>query len=126
MINEEQLPAQIIRASLVLLCSTSLISFFLISTPVALGVFSGGSLAILNFLWQRRTLSRILGQQGGATPGSAVFRFLLRLSLSGFVLYLILISGKVSVFGLLAGLSIIVAVIVLFALYAAFQKDKGD
>ncbi len=126
MINEEQLPAQIIRVSLVMLCCASLISFFLISTPVGFGVLTGGSIAIINFIWQRRTLSRILGQQDGATPGSAVFRFLLRLSLSGFVLYLILVSGKVSVFGLLAGLSIIVAVIVLFALYAAFQKDKGD
>lgn len=126
MLNEEQLPTQIIRASLVLLCSASLISFFLISEPVGLGVFSGGSIAIINFIWQRRTLSRILGQQNGATPGSAVVRFLFRLSLSGFALYLILVSGNVSVFGLLAGLSIIVAVIVLFALYAAFQKDKGD
>lgn len=126
MINEEQLPAQIIRFSLVLLIVSTLVGFFLISGSVGLGIFAGGSIAIINFIWQRRTLSRMLGQQISATPGSAVGRYLFRLSLTGCMLYLILTSGSVSVFGLLAGLSIIVAVIVFFTLYAAFHKDKGD
>ena len=126
MINEEQLPARILRASLILLVIATLISFIFISKPAGLGVFSGGSIAIINFIWQRRTLSRMLTLQISATPGSAVGRYLFRLCLTGFMLYLILTSGNVSVFGLLAGLSIIVAVITLFTLYATFHKDKGD
>ena len=124
MIHEDNLLTIILKVSLVLLLLSSVAGYLMISAPVGIGIFAGGSIAILNFIWQRRTLTRLLGHQISPTPGSAVFRYLFRLSLTGFMLYLMLTSGTVSVFGLLAGLSVIVAVIVLITLYSAFHK--GD
>ena len=123
MIDDERLPGYILVASLLLLIPATLTGYLAYSQPVGNGVLAGGARAIINFIWQRRTLTRILGQQP-SSAGSALIRYLFRLSLTGLVLYFILTSERVSVFALLAGLSIIVAVIVFFALYAAFYK--GD
>lgn len=123
MTDEEQLPTYILVASILLLVAATLIGYLTYSQAVGNGILAGGALAIINFIWQRRTLRRILALQVPSTGASTV-RYLFRLSLTGLVFYFLLTSGSVSVFGLVAGLSVIVAVIVIFALFAAFHK--GD
>jgi len=124
MINEAKLPTRIVQLSLLLLCLATLVGYFVVSPSVGFGIVAGGSIAILNFVWQRRTLRQLLSFQIASSPAATVARFLFRLSFTAIALYFILISGRVSVFGLLAGLSVIVAVILIITLYSALHK--GD
>ncbi len=124
MINEEQLPKIILQISLVLLFLISASSYLFVSASAGSGFFAGASIAILNFIWQRRSLTNTLLHSGSV--GSATFRYLIRFAITGLALYLIITSGKVSIFALLAGLSVIVAVIVMLTVYQLFHQNKGD
>lgn len=124
MINETKLPAVILQLSLLLLVVTSIIGCIAWSVPVGLSILAGGSIALLNFIWQRRTLRQVLSFQITSSAAAVTVRYLLRLGLTAIALYFILTSGYFSVFGLLAGLSVIVAAIILITLYSAFHK--GD
>lgn len=124
MINEEQLPKIILQVSLILLLLVSASSYFFISASVGTGFFAGASIATLNFIWQRRSLTGILLYSGSA--GSATLRYLIRFAITGLALYLVITSGKVSIFALLVGLSVIVAVIALLTVYQLFHQNKGD
>lgn len=124
MINETKLPAVILQLSLLLLVVTSIIGCIAWSVPVGFSILAGGSIALLNFIWQRRTLRQVLSFQITASAAAVTVRYLLRLGLTAIALYFILTSGYFSVLGLLAGLSVIVAAIILITLYSAFHK--GD
>lgn len=124
MINEANLLTRIIQLSLFLLVVATAAGYVLFSPPVGLGIAAGGSIAILNFVWQRRTLRQLLTFEIASSPAATTARFLFRLGFTAIALYFILTSGHVSVFGLLAGLSVIVAVILIFTLYSALHK--GD
>lgn len=125
-INEARLPARILQASIVLLAIATATGFFFYTASVGLGVLAGGGIAIINFVWQRRTLGQLLEQQAAAAPsaGATAIRYLLRLSITAVILYAVLTSGRFSIIGLLVGLSVIVAVIIALTLYSAFYK--GD
>ncbi|MCE1227059.1 MAG: ATP synthase subunit I [Geobacteraceae bacterium] len=123
-INEARLPARILQASIVLLVIATATGFFFYTASVGLGILAGGSIAIINFVWQRRTLGQLLEQQVVPSAGATAIRYLLRLSITAVILYAVLSSGRFSIIGLLVGLSVIVAVIIVFTLYSAFYK--GD
>lgn len=123
-INEARLPARILQASIVLLAIATATGFFFYTASVGLGVLAGGSIAIINFVWQRRTLGQLLEQQAAPSAGATAIRYLLRLSITAVILYAVLTSGRFSIIGLLVGLSVIVAVIIALTLYSAFYK--GD
>ena len=123
-INEARLPARILQASIVLLVIATATGFFFYTAAVGLGVLAGGSIAIINFVWQRRTLAQLLQQQVVPSVGATAIRYLLRLSITAIILYAVLTSGHFSIIGLLVGLSVIVAVIIALTLYSAFYK--GD
>ena len=123
-INEARLPARILQASIVLLVIATATGFFFYTASVGLGVLAGGSIAIINFVWQRRTLAQLLQQQVVPSVGATALRYLLRLSITAIILYAVLTSGHFSIIGLLVGLSVIVAVIIALTLYSAFYK--GD
>ena len=123
-INEARLPAVILQASVVLLAIATTAGFLFYTAPVGLGILAGGSIAIINFVWQRRTLRQLLDHQIAPSAGSAAVRYLLRLSITAVILYAVLTSGRFSIIALLVGLSVIVAVIIALTLYSAFYK--GD
>lgn len=123
-INEARLPTVILHASIVLLVIATLTGFLFYTAPVGLGILAGGGIAIINFVWQRRTLRQLLERQVTPSAGSAALRYLLRLSLTAIILYAVLTSGRFSIIALLVGLSVIVAVIIALTLYSAFYK--GD
>ena len=123
-INEARLPAVILQSSIVLLVIATSTGFLFYTAPVGLGILAGGSIAIINFVWQRRTLRQLLEDQVAPSASSAAVRYLLRLSLTAVILYAVLTSGRFSIIALLIGLSVIVAVIIALTLYSAFYK--GD
>ena len=120
-INEDNLLAIIIKGSLALLTVLSIAGFAIFSTKVGLGVLAGGLIAVANFIWMRNVLQRILGLLP-ASPGLyAQLRFIARITVTGFILYVLITSGWFSLAGLLVGLSVIVANIIALSLYCALR-----
>ncbi len=120
-INEDNLFHVIIKGSLGLLAVLTAGALLLFSVKAALGVLAGGLIAIMNFLWMRSALQRILGLMPANAPRLALLRFIFRMCATGFILYLVLTSGWFSIPGVLSGLSIIVANIIALSLYRALR-----
>ena len=120
-INEDNLFAVIIKGSLGLVVFLSLAGWALFSLQVGLGALVGGCIAIVNFLWIRNVLQRILGQLPAKASSYAQIRFIARLSLTGLLLYFVITSGWFSLAGLLVGLSVIVINIIALSIYSALR-----
>ena len=120
-INEDNLFAVIVKGSLGLLVFLTLAGSALFSIKVGLGVLAGGLLAIANFFWIRNVLQRILGLLPAKANMYAQLRFIARLSLTGVLLYFIIVSGWFSLAGLFIGLSIIVINIIALSIYSALR-----
>lgn len=120
-INEDNLFGVIIKGSLALLALLTSAGFAFFDPRTGLGILAGGVIAIVNFLWMRNVLQRILGLLPAKPTLYAQVRFVLRISVTGFCLYLLIVSGWVSLAGLLVGLSIIVANIIALSLYGALR-----
>ncbi|MBW2071611.1 MAG: ATP synthase subunit I [Deltaproteobacteria bacterium] len=114
MLQDEALLKRIEMIIWVLLGILSLTSFALCPFKFSLGVFIGGVLAVGNFYLMKRNLRRALdpARLSGARF-FYLFKYYLRFAALGIIIALLLISGRVSPFGLLLGLSIIVIGIVL-------------
>jgi hypothetical protein len=118
-INEENLFAVIIKGSLGLLTVLTLGALALFSGKAALGVLAGGTIAVINFLWMRNALQRILWQLPANAQRYAMIRYIGRMTVTGCALYFVLTSGLFSLAGVLTGLSIIVINIFALSLYRA-------
>ncbi len=118
---EENLFATVLKGSsalLLTLCSAALIFF---SLPIALGVLAGGLVAIVNFIWIRSVLQRILIQLPVKASSYAQIRYVGRLAVTAFFLYFIITSSWFSLAGLFVGLSVIVITIIALSLYGALS-----
>lgn len=120
-IREENLFAVIIKGSLLLLVTLTLVGFSFFSVKTGLGILTGGIIAIINFVWIRTVLQRILGVLPAKPQLYSHLRFVARMGINGCVLYFVITSGIVSLAGLLVGLSIIVANIIALSLYCALR-----
>ena len=120
-IREDNLFAVIIKGSVGLLILLTLGSLALFSTKTACGVLAGGTIAIVNFIWMRNVLQRILGLLPDNPQQYAMLRYLSRMTITGLALYFVLTSGRFSLPGVLAGLSIIVINILALSLYRALR-----
>lgn len=120
-INEDNLFAVIIKGSLTLLALLSIAGFAFFQVRTGLGILAGGIMAIVNFIWMRNVLQRIIGLLPAKPNLYAQLRFAARITLTGFVLYLLITSGWVSLAGLLVGLSVIVANITALSIYCALR-----
>jgi len=120
-INEDNLFAVIIKGSLGLLAVLTIGGFVIFSGTTALGILAGGIIAILNFLWMRNALQRILGLLPDNPQRYALMRYIGRMTVTGCALYFVLTSGWFSLAGVLTGLSIIVVNILALSLYRALR-----
>ena len=120
-INEDNLFAVIIKGSLGLLAVLTLGALSLFSGKAALGVLAGGSIAIVNFLWLRNVLQRILGLLPANAQQYALMRYIARMTVTGCALYFVLTSGWFSLAGVLTGLSISGVNIIALSLYRALR-----
>lgn len=120
-IHEDNLFSVIIKGSLVLLGILTAVGSAFFSSKTGLGILAGGLIAIINFFWLRNVLQRILGLLPTRPFMYAQIRFIARISITGFVLYLIITSGWFSLAGILVGLSIIVVNIIALSLYSALR-----
>lgn len=95
----------------------------------AVTFLAGGAIAIVNFYWLRRSVEA-LGRAFDATgekPSSArvVFQFLLRYLLIALAAYVILRGSAASLYGLIAGLSLPVAAILMEAVLETLKAVRG-
>ena len=120
-INEDNLFAVIVKGSLGLLLVLTLAGWTFFSAKVGLGALAGGCIAIANFFWIRNVLERILGQLPEKATSYALFRYVARLSITGVVLYFVIVSSWFSLAGLFIGLSVIVINIIALSLYSAVR-----
>ena len=111
-IHEDRHFVAIIRWSVTLLLLLSLASGIFCSTRMALGVLAGGGIAIVNFFWIRAMLGKIIGTLPSNPERRAGMSLVARLTITGIVLYLLLVSGSVPIAGLLVGLSVIVLTLI--------------
>jgi small-conductance mechanosensitive channel len=96
----------------------------------ACGFLLGSVVAIANFYWLRRTVEA-LGHAFAATgrkPSSArvITRFLLRYVLIALAAYVILKRSPASLYGLIAGLSLPVAAILIEAVYETSRTLRAE
>ena len=120
-INEDNLFSVIIKGSLGLLTVLTFAGCVFFSQKTGMGILAGGIIAIVNFLWMRNVLQRILCLLPAKPNLYAQIRFLARISITGFCLYLMIVSGWFSLSGLLVGLSVIVANITALSIYGALR-----
>lgn len=120
-INEDNLFHVIIKGSLGLLAVLVIVGLVFFSAKTGLGILAGGIIAVINFYWLRNVLQRILGLLPNRPFLYAQIRFIARISITGFILYLIITSGWFSLAGILVGLSTIVINIIALSLYGALR-----
>ncbi len=120
-INEDSLFAFIIKCSLTLLAILTLSGFVFFSNKVGCGILAGGLIALLNFIWMRNMLQRIIFNAPANPERYAQVRFISRLSIIAFALYMIITSGIFSIAGTVVGLSIIVINLIGLSVYFSLR-----
>jgi len=121
-INEDNIFPWLVRGSLLLSAVLGAVCALFISPGFGGSLFVGGVLATANFLWLRRGLEAALQMQPRNASRFATLRFILRLAIMAFLLYLLIVKVGVDIFGLLLGLSALVLNITAFSIYLSTRK----
>jgi len=102
-----------------------LLSSVFVSVNFTLGILTGGLISILNFHGLCRGLETAFGQikNGGKGKKAAMFKYLLKLVVTGLVLYLVLAKTTADIFGLVIGLSTVVIGIVFTVIMTQIDKN---
>ena len=121
-INEDNIFSWLVRGSLLLSAVLAALLALFISPRFGVSLLAGGLLATANFLWLRRGLQAALQLMPANAPRYAVLRYLLRLAIMAFLLYLLIVRLGADIFGLLLGLSMLVLNIIAFSIYLSTRK----
>ena len=80
------------------------------SANFTLGLLAGGLISILNFYGLSQGLKAAFGQLEtvGIGKSALIFKYMLRLILTGLVLYFVLVKTTADIFGLVIGLSTVI------------------
>ena len=120
LIKDEALLKRLEQFNWVLLALLASGSFVFFSRKFALGVLSGGILAVANYYLVKRSLRRAFDpERQGKTRFLYLLKYGLRFVALGLTIALLLIKGWVSPLGMLLGLSIIVLGIALVGVVEA-------
>jgi len=110
---QDRLLKFVVRANWILLVVVSAIAYLWAPQEIALGVVAGGIIAIANFHLLHRTLKRSLTPPHLASRGSVMAKYYIRFTITGIIIFLLLYSKMFDARGLLIGLSVVVASIML-------------
>ncbi len=106
--RDDRLLGQLALRNWIALGVLTALSLFWWSAPITQGVLAGGLVAILNYRWLERSLTRVLGQPGpGAARGFQIGYFI-RLGSVALVLFALIYWAKVQPVALAVGLSVVV------------------
>lgn len=101
-------------------------SLFLRSTPFTLGILIGGLISIINFHWLYRNLVSVFTKHLARARAALMLRYYLRLAVTAFVLFWVISRDLADVIGLVVGLSIVVANIVLTTVLVLSRKNHAE
>ena len=121
-INEDNIFPRLVAASLLLSAVLGIVSALIFSPRFGISLLAGGLLATANFIWLRRGLEAALRLHPGIASRFATLRFLLRLAVMALLLYVLIVRLGADIFGLLLGLSVLVANITAFSIYLSTRK----
>lgn len=101
-----------------------LLSSVLASSNVTLGILAGGLISILNFYGLCQGLHAAFAQIGNGNAGKAalILKYLLRLAITGLVLYVVLAKTSADIVGLVIGLAVVVMGILFSVILTFFNK----
>jgi hypothetical protein len=115
---------RIVRILVVLLAGSTIPLWLFFNHRFAVGFLVGGTIAIVNFLSLKRLViafaDRVISSQGERRSSGLVLRFVLRYGLAAAAGYAIFKSSAMSAYGLLAGLGIPAAAIMIEAGYELY------
>jgi len=118
-INENNIFTVLTAGSSVLLAVLTVITLLFVSLSFAAGVAAGGIVAIANCHWLYSILQRAMSLPARQAVRFAQLRYFLRLGIIAVVVSLLILYGKINLFGLLLGLSVVVVTIIIMAVYMA-------
>jgi hypothetical protein len=110
---QERIVNFVTRSNWVLLAGATVGGAMFAPYDFALGIFSGGLIVTINFYLLARTLQRALKPPHLASHNVVLAKYYLRFLVSGFVIFLLIAGGVVNPLGLVIGLSVVVASIIL-------------
>lgn len=101
------------RANWVILAAATLGAAFFTPLPFTLGVVGGGVLVTVNFHLLARTLRKALTPPHLASHHVVLAKYYMRFLISGLIIFVLIAGGFVDPLGLVIGLSVVVASIIL-------------
>lgn len=104
------------RANWVIFTVASLSGLLFAPLAFALGILFGGLIVIVNFHLLARTLKKALAPPHLASPNVVLTKYYLRFIASGFLIFVLIAGRVVHPVGLIVGLSVVVASIMLATL----------
>src|SRR5579872_6812415 len=119
---------RIVRTLLLLLPSAVIVLWIFFNHRFALGFFIGGAIAIVNLLSLKKLViafaDRVIHSGGQQRSSGLVLRFVLRYGLIGGAGYAIFKSSAMSAYGLVAGLTIPAAAVMIEAAYELYGSIR--
>ncbi len=106
--KDEHLLGELARRNWIILVILVLASLPWRSAQVSLGVFGGGLVAIVGYMWLQRSLRAMLSQPSRGSAKKFQFGYFVRLAAIGASLFALVALIKVHPIGLAVGLSVVV------------------
>jgi len=104
------------RCNWVIFIAASAVGLLFASLSFALGILFGGLIVIVNFHLLARTLQKALTPPHIASPNVVLTKYYIRFIASGFLIFVLIAGRIVHPVGLILGLSVVVASIILATL----------
>jgi hypothetical protein len=108
----------ITRLNWILFALASLVGLIVSSPDFTRGIIFGGLIVSINFHLLSRTLKNAFAPPHLSSYNVILAKYYVRFAASGFIIFVLLSGGYVDPLGLVAGLSIVVASMMLVTLYA--------
>ncbi|MBW2370765.1 MAG: ATP synthase subunit I [Deltaproteobacteria bacterium] len=110
---QQRLLGFITRANWVLLFLASVVGFAVAPPDFTYGILCGGLIVTINFHLLAKTLRKALKPPNVASPASVIAKYYLRFTISGILIFILIYWKLVDPVGLIIGLSVVVASIIL-------------
>jgi hypothetical protein len=104
------------RANWFLFSAASILGLIIASPEFARGIIFGGLLVTVNFHLLAKTLQKALTPPHLASPNSILAKYYIRFTISGLIIFILIAGRVVHPIGLVLGLSVVVASIILATL----------
>jgi hypothetical protein len=121
-IDDENIVTVLNAGSLILLALMAGTGLLLVSRNFALGVLTGGVLAIANFNWLHSIIKRALLLSANKADSFARIRYVLRLAIVALIIGILIVRCNIDLIGLLLGLSVLVINIFALTIYRLISK----